>query len=75
MRKPRLRRDEAAEYLGLVHGIPIAVATLAKKASVGGGPAFQKVSRMALYPVIELDRWAKESLGGLRTSSADEGEE
>ncbi len=41
LRKPRLRRWEAAEYLRLVHGIEVAPATLAKWATVGGGPAFK----------------------------------
>lgn len=35
LRKSRLRRDEASEYLGIIHGIPIAKATLAKLACVG----------------------------------------
>lgn len=63
LRKTRLRRDEASEYLGLVHGIPIAKATLAKLACIGGGPAFQRSVRTPLYAVTELDRWAAERLG------------
>lgn len=70
LRKPRLRRWEAAQYLELVHGIPVAVATLAKWASVGGGPAFQSMNRTPLYPTIELDRWAAEKLGGLKSSTS-----
>lgn len=58
LRKPRLRRWEAADYLRLVHGIEVAPATLAKWASVGGGPAYQKVNRTPLYPTTELDAWA-----------------
>ncbi len=70
LRKPRLRRPEAAEYLNLVHGITVAAATLAKYASTGGGPSYQKSVRTPLYPREELDRWAVERLGGLRSSSA-----
>lgn len=62
LRKPRLRRWEAADYLRLKHGIEIAAATLAKWASVGGGPAYQKVNRTPVYPTVELDRWAAEKL-------------
>lgn len=58
LRKPRLRRWEAADYLRLAHGIDVASATLAKWASVGGGPSFQKSLRTPLYPIEELDRWA-----------------
>jgi hypothetical protein len=70
LRKPRLRRWEAAEYLRLVHGIELAPATLAKWASVGGGPSYQKVNRTPLYPVSELDLWAADKLGDpIRNSS------
>jgi hypothetical protein len=67
LRKPRLRRWEASEYLKL------ATATLAKLASVGGGPAYNKSNRTPLYPVAELDRWAIERLGKLVRNSSDAG--
>jgi len=72
LRKPRLRRWEAAEYLETVHGITIAVATLAKLASVGGGPAYHKSNRTPLYPRDELDRWAAERLGNLINSTSEQ---
>lgn len=76
LRKPRLRRWEASEYLELVHGITIAPATLAKYASLGGGPAFNKgLGRTPLYPKDELDRWATERLGKLMRSTSDTGME
>lgn len=71
LRKPRLRRWEAAEYLKLKHGIEIAPATLAKYASVGGGPGFQKSLRTPLYPTSELDRWATERLGSICGSTSE----
>jgi len=71
LRKPRLRRTEASEYLLLVHGLTIAPATLAKYASVGGGPAFNKSMRTPLYPKDELDRWAEERLGKLVHSTSE----
>jgi hypothetical protein len=71
LRKPRLRRSEAAEYLGLVHGIEVAPATLAKLVTTGGGPAFNKFGQTPLYPREELDRWATERLGPLVRSSSE----
>ena len=74
LRKPRLRRWEASQYLETVHGLRVAPATLAKWASVGGGPAYHKCSRTPLYPIVELDRWAIARLGNLvsNTSEADQ---
>jgi hypothetical protein len=73
LRKPRLRRWEASDYLRIVHGIEVATATLAKYASIGGGPAFHKSMRTPLYPREELDRWAIERLGSLKRSTSDAG--
>lgn len=50
LRKPRLRRDAASQYLELAHGITMAPATLATLATRGGGPPFQKVNRTSLSP-------------------------
>jgi hypothetical protein len=69
--RPRLRRAEASEYLLTTHGIPIAIATLAKLAVCGGGPRFHKHGRIPLYPVAELDAWAETRLGGLLRSTSD----
>jgi hypothetical protein len=71
LRKPRLRRWEASEYLELVHGLKVATATLAKYATTGGGPGYHKSVRTPLYPVTELDRWANERLGVLVHSSSE----
>lgn len=72
LRKPRLRRWEASEYLELVHGIQQSPATLAKKASTGGGR--RTTSRCGpLYPRDELDRWAVAYMGGLVRHSSDTG--
>ena len=71
LRKPRLRRWEAADYLKIVHGIEVAPATLAKWASIGGGPSYQKVNRTPLYPTTELDSWAADKLGNTVSSSSE----
>ena len=72
LRKPRLRRWEATEYLRLVHGITYSEKTLAKWVTVGGGPGFQSINRTPLYPTAELDRWASEKLGALKGNSSEE---
>jgi hypothetical protein len=70
-RPPRLRRWEASTYLLEQHGLQVATATLAKYASVGGGPAYQLVGRAVLYPVDELDRWALSRMGPLVRSTSE----
>lgn len=60
--RPRIRRSEVPAYLMDKHGIPLAVATLNKLASTGGGPAMQYSGRIPLYHVDDLDRWANERL-------------
>lgn len=72
LRKPRLRRDEASQYLEMAHGIVLAPSTLATMATRGGGPAFQKLNRTPLYPRSSLDQWAVEKLGPLRLSTSDD---
>lgn len=71
LRRPNLRRVEAARYLELRHGVRVAVATLAKLAVLGGGPGFHKMGRVPLYPAEELDRWAAERLGSLVRSTSE----
>ncbi|MGI3899790.1 MAG: hypothetical protein ACRYGP_17660 [Janthinobacterium lividum] len=71
--KPRLRRCEASSYLEQKHGLTVAVATLAKYASVGGGPAFNLFGRFPLYEPGALDNWATQKLGRARISTSDAG--
>lgn len=68
----RMRRAEASDYLMEQHGLSFTPATLAKKASLGGGPKFRKAgARVALYDRSELDRWAQEILGPELSSTSD----
>lgn len=69
--KPRLRRSEVPAYMLRKHGIPIAPATLAKMASVGGGPAFQHSGRIPLYHVDDLDIWAERRLSKPMVSTSE----
>ncbi len=70
----RLRRAEASAYLKEKHGINRAPATLAKLACTGGGPRFQHVGRLPLYPEPELDAYALSILSPLKSSTSDAGE-
>jgi hypothetical protein len=69
--RPRLRRSEVPAYLKEKHGIPIAVATLNKLASTGGGPLMTYAGRIPLYDVENLDAWAKERLSQPVRSTSD----
>ena len=69
--KPRLRRCEASTYLEQRHGLTVAGATLAKFASIGGGPLFAKFGRFPLYEPAALDTWAAEKLGKPRASTSE----
>lgn len=72
--KVRYRSDEASVYLATVHGLTVAMRTLDKYRSVGGGPRFQKFNRSALYHRDDLDAWASDKLGATKTSTADNGD-
>lgn len=69
--RPRLRRREAAAYLLETHGVPVAVATLAKAASVGGGPAITYFGRIPLYAKTDLDAWAEAKLNSPVLSTSE----
>jgi hypothetical protein len=65
----RLSRREAADYL-TERGYRTAASTLAKLASVGGGPVFEKFGRRPLYTPGSLLSWvAARSSGPLRNTS------
>jgi hypothetical protein len=68
--KPRLRRSEVPGYLLEKHGIPIAVNTLNKMATVGGGPDMRYAGRIPLYDVDDLDKWAESRLSGPVSSTS-----
>ncbi len=69
--KVRYRSDEAAVYLEAAHGLTIAMRTLDKYRSVGGGPKFQKFNHSALYHRDDLDAWAIEKLGNAKSSTSE----
>lgn len=69
--RPRLRRSEVPAYLAEKHGIPIAVKTLDKLASIGGGPVMQYAGRIPLYRPEDLDAWAAQRLSKPVASTAE----
>jgi len=71
--RPRLRRSAVPGYLVANHGIDIAVSTLAKMATVGGGPAMQYSGRIPLYHTSDLDKWAQERLSKAVRSTSERG--
>lgn len=68
----RLGRREAAQHL-TDQGYPVAPSTLAKLASVGGGPVFESFGRKPLYRPRDLLDWAKARSSGPRRSTSDPG--
>jgi hypothetical protein len=69
--RPRLRRSDVPAYLASKHGIDIAVSTLAKLATVGGGPAMQYSGRIPLYHLRDLDEWATTRLSRAVRSTSE----
>jgi len=69
-----LLRREAAEFL-TSEGYPIKASTLAKLASIGGGPVFRKFGSRPIYEQTDLLEWAKSRAGEkLASTSAYRGE-
>lgn len=56
-----LNRREAASFVQS-KGLPCAPSTLAKLATIGGGPHFQKFGRNVVYTPAALDTWVSERL-------------
>ncbi len=68
--KARLRRQAVAEALTQA-GFPITAATLATKATRGGGPPFQLFGRVPLYEWESTLHWAESLLGTPRRSTSE----
>jgi hypothetical protein len=72
MTKSPLRRSAAAAFL-TEHGYPLRPSTLAKLASVGGGPTFRSFGRVPIYTEEDLLAWAEARTSKPRTSTSDAG--
>ena len=66
-----LRRADAAQYVRDRWGVPCSKQTLAKYATVGGGPVFRKAGRFPLYEPADLDEWVESRLGPRQRSTSD----
>jgi hypothetical protein len=65
-----LTRKVTAEALTAA-GFPVRAATLATKASRGGGPPFRRFGRVPLYPWGTSLGWATSRLGPLMRSTSE----
>lgn len=65
-----LSRQDAAQFLAEM-GYPVAVSTLAKYATIGGGPVFESFGRKPLYKPKDLLAWIAERSSGPRRSTSD----
>lgn len=66
------RREEASAYLLGTWGVSYRPATLAKLATVGGGPRFAHIGRWPVYKANDLDEWISKRLSPLKTSTSDQ---
>jgi hypothetical protein len=71
MAKTYRTRKGAAAYLTWERGLPTSPNTLAKLATVGGGPVYQRFGNHALYTDDNLDAWAEGKLSAPRRSTSE----
>jgi hypothetical protein len=65
-----LRRKAAGEYLKAKFGFG-SEKTLAKLATLGGGPLYHQANRLVLYTAQDLDSWALARISPPRSSTSD----
>jgi hypothetical protein len=65
-----LRRKQAGEYLKARYGYG-SERTLAKLATLGGGPIFRKLGRIVVYDPADLDSWVLSRLSAPLRSTSD----
>lgn len=65
-----LNREEAAQYLTDCRGLKVSKNTLQKLVTVGGGPAYRRFGKRAVYQIVDLNAWAESKLSTLRCSSS-----
>lgn len=66
-----LRRKEAAEYVRKTFGVPCAPSTLAKLASVGGGPPYKRFGRHPMYFETGLRAWVQSRMSETYSSTSE----
>jgi hypothetical protein len=65
-----LRRKDAGEYLKQTYGHS-SERSLAKLATLGGGPTYRKVGRIVVYLREDLDAWALAKISGPVSSTSE----
>lgn len=65
-----LERPEAAQYLTDELGLRVSKGTLQKWVTVGGGPAYRRFGKRAVYLISDLNEWAERKLSAPRLSSS-----
>ena len=66
-----LTKKEASSYLTGTLGLPVAVQSLSKYITQGGGPAYQKFGGRVVYTKDALVEWANARLSPVYHSSAE----
>jgi hypothetical protein len=69
--KCRFRRKEASSYLKNEWCLSYTPLTLAKLATLGGGPPMEYAGRFPLYPQDGLDEWAASKIGPRVNSTSE----
>ena len=64
-------RPDASKYLDEKRGVKRSASTLAKLASVGGGPKFRRLNRAVYYEESALDEWVLSRLSPPLSSTSD----
>ncbi len=65
-----LERPEAAQYLTDHLGLRVSKTTLQKWVTTGGGPAYRRFGKRAVYLIQDLNEWAERKLSAPRLSSS-----
>jgi hypothetical protein len=69
-KKKYLERPEAAQYLTEELGLRVSKLTLQKWVTTGGGPAYRRFGKRAVYIVDDLNEWAERKLSAPSLSSS-----
>ena len=64
-----LNRIQAAQYLS-ERGLTVSPKTLQNWATTGGGPAYQRFGKLAVYTADALNAWAESKLTAPRRTAA-----
>ena len=65
-----INREQAAQYLTNDLGLEVSKNTLQKWVTTGGGPAYRRFGKRAVYLIQDLNEWAERKLSAPRLSSS-----